>query len=121
MKRIHAILFIGFAKLGFCGDPWYTIPLSTFPALTVNGSNSMITLQAPDGSAKPCCAGYSVNQIQITPPTGKESQWLSIILSAISTGKNIRVTGVYNDVSGTKWITSGTANPAYITLVPVGQ
>ncbi|MDB5104802.1 MAG: hypothetical protein JWP91_2491 [Fibrobacteres bacterium] len=82
-------------------ENWYTIPLSYFRSMTLAGNNSTIVLQSPTGSTTTVTVDYnggttgtvSLSQISITPPAGREKEWESLILTGMSMGASIKVTG----------------------------
>lgn len=131
MKRIVFAAALIFANIGFCGDHWWSFNLSDFPLMTINGGNNSITLQPKDSNTRQVtdlsatsATTQNVNQIYIYPPSGREKEWQSMILTAISTGMGIRITSAYvNDgVNHITYLSNfGTGNPAYITLVPAGM
>jgi hypothetical protein len=120
MKYSVIAAFLFFAQSAFCLDGWWTIDLNVYSMMDITGYNNNICIQAPDGSSHQVGTGGnaapSVNQIVITPPPGKEHDWLSMILTAISTGKNIKIYGSY---SGTQITSISTNN--HLSLVPAGQ
>ncbi len=78
-------------------DTWYTVPLSTFSVMTINGGNAIVSLQAPDGLVHTIGSGsnaISASEIRITPPSGRGKEWEGIILSALATGTSIKVRGL---------------------------
>jgi hypothetical protein len=117
-----------FANVGFCD--WFSIPVTTFPLVSISGANTTITFQANDPQTHPVLnrntnSNVDIIQIVITPPAGKEKEWESIILTAISTGMDIRITGKYNNANGGTIYSGGTFPPdvgtPYLMLVPAGS
>src|SRR5215216_4548366 len=96
MKKLLLTSLLLATKAAFCGDPWFTIPLSSLSTMTITGASTKITLQAPDGSLVTVGGGANAvqtGQVDIIPPAGREKEWESLILTAMSTGCNIRVSG----------------------------
>jgi hypothetical protein len=103
MKNWMLLALLASAPAAFASDEnWYTIPLSYFRSMTLSGNNSAIILQSPTGSTNTTiavatdgggAAVASVSQVTITPPAGREKEWESLILTSMSLGASIKVTG----------------------------
>jgi archaellin len=113
VKIIICTILMTFVSVFSQTNPgWYTVNLSSFKA--IDYSSSEINIQAEDGSAKAINQGsstFQATEIKITPPAGKENIWLSMILTAASTGSKIRVLGNY---SGTVLTVTSTGKLAAI-------
>jgi hypothetical protein len=119
MKYFLLALVLVAAKGAYCLDGWWTIELNTFSLIDINGYNPNITLQPGDGADHQVGTGANaasaVNQIVITPPAGKEHDWLAVLMTAMTTGKNVRIYGGYSG----KTISSIASNN-HIMIVPPG-
>jgi hypothetical protein len=86
---------------------WYWIPTTDFMYLEQINSSTLITLgvryDAPYPyyiQRKDAVSSIACNQINFTPPTGKEMQWFSLISTAVSTGQDISIMGDCDVPSG---------------------
>lgn len=97
--KIGWIVIAGAMAQAFGGTGWHKVSTSDFRRLEeINGSTKVIlarpwgaaevSIAQPDGSS-PCSCG----QLELTPPAGKESRWLAILLSALATGQTLYVYG----------------------------
>jgi len=75
----------------------WRVPLGTYTILDYSASTFKLTSTAASPQAESTSGSnqgnYTINTINITPPTGKESAWLAMLLSSLSTGGTLRVYG----------------------------
>lgn len=92
-KIILAVFFIGLST-AYCTE-WFTVPMDKFNS--IDYSTSTLTVQVTDGTIPQILgssSGYvGVNQLNITPPSGKEQAWLAMAMSAAATKAQLMVLG----------------------------
>lgn len=105
MKSLRRLLFAFLAVAAtssFAGTDWWRIHTSDYYRVEqINSSTKIVlalkigvnsvTIYNIDGSANgnPC----SCAQIELTPPVGKESRWMNIVMTAVSTGRDLIIYG----------------------------
>lgn len=103
--KIGLAIIIGAISQSMAGNGWWTISTSDFYRLEPMSNPSLLTLNlawyrpaitvnGPDGLGN--CV---VSQVNLTPPLGKENQWMSLLLSGIATGKRLSIYGNCADAS----------------------
>src|SRR4051812_36704822 len=94
MKSIlFTVLFC--ASFSFSTD--FNIPMTKFTVIEF--TDTKIIFQTESGGRAQVGGGSNalqIDQIEITPPVGKENQWLSLVLAAVASGKVIRINGTVN-------------------------
>src|SRR4051812_28847949 len=103
---IAIALIIGAPISGF--SYWYVIKTADFNHLEQMPASSLITLAVRTGAASPyyiqradAAATSKCNQLNFTPPVGKENMWLTILLTAVSSGQDLTIAGDCDEPSGT--------------------
>lgn len=99
LRTIILALAAATAVPALAGTDWWKIHTTDFYRVEQMNSSTLIAvgLKYPLTSitiynldnGNPCTCG----QVNLTPPTGKESKWLNILLTAISTGRDVYVYG----------------------------
>lgn len=86
-------------------DAWYN-NVGAHMGRIEQGSNGQIWLMRPtndrtrvtiSGDGESCY----INQVKLIPPTGKEKEWLSMVLTATISGKALNVYGTCNNSTTT--------------------
>ena len=102
MKSLRPLLFVFLSMAvtsAFAGTDWWRIhtqdffrveqmTLSTKIVVAPKWGIVSLTIYNTDG-VNPC----TCSQIELTPPAGKESRWMNIVMTAVSTGKDLIIYG----------------------------
>ena len=105
MKILTRAMGILFVSLSSSFSYWFILHTTDFNHLEQINSSTLITLAVRYDAPSPYYiyrydspTSYRANQVNMTPPVGKEMQWLSILTTAISTGQDLMVSGDWDSV-----------------------
>jgi len=102
--------FLFTACISLSNADWFRIDLTTWShieqtvnyirILTSTEQSAQVTQADATGSFDPAVThNPNKDEIHITPPAGKEKEWLSLILTAASTGGKLQFTAPVNNTS----------------------
>jgi hypothetical protein len=98
-------LFIGAPISSF--SYWYVIRTADFNRIEQSNTSTTITLAVRSAAAAPyyiqradVSSTNKCNQINFTPPVGKENMWLSMLLTAVASGQDLTIAGDCDEPSG---------------------